>query len=93
MDTYKVKIQNLKCGGCANTIETTLKKIEVVKSVQISTEDNTVSVEFNQEVDQVKLQEVNQALKKMGYPVMGQHNLITDKAKSYFSCAIGRLAK
>ncbi|WP_276978950.1 heavy metal-associated domain-containing protein [Flavobacterium filum] len=83
-----LKIQNVKCNGCANTIINKITKINEVSSVFVSVEDNTLSFDYKNEeqIDQVK-----STLKKLGYPEAGEENSIGEKAKSYLSCAIGKL--
>ena len=43
----ELEIQNLKCGGCANTIETELLKIDGVTQVLVNEEDSKVRFESN----------------------------------------------
>lgn len=49
----KIFIQNLKCGGCASTIESALNSIEDIEVFKIDYEDN--SIEFYQKVDGLQL--------------------------------------
>jgi copper chaperone len=85
-----LKIQNLKCGGCAHTIITKLNSLEGIKNVSVDTETNTVSFE-NELTNGVE--STTTLLSKLGYPVDGDTNSIGKKAKSFISCAVGRLAK
>ena len=83
-----LNIQNLKCGGCANTIITRLEELEGVSNVRVNNETHVVTFMYNE----VKaLGEVKTLLSTLGYPVEGESNPVTKKAKSYVSCAIGRL--
>ena len=82
-----IYIQNLKCGGCANTITKGLNDIETVKNVHVNVEDSCVT--FDYEMDE-KLSEVKTKLKSLGYPEDGEANSLGSKAKSYVSCAIGK---
>ena len=81
------EVENIKCGGCMNSIKTTLEKIESVKEVEIDKETETITV--NSDTDRIVL--VN-ALSHLGYPEKG-HNTLLHKGKSYVSCAIGNLTK
>ena len=83
-----LEIQNLKCGGCANTIKTKLDALEDISDLNINNEQYTVSF-FHK--DQSTLVEIKHILFKLGYPVVGDKNAITTKAKSFVSCAIGRM--
>ncbi len=81
-------IQNLKCGGCANTIEKKLNSIDGISDITIDVEESTVS--FTHETDEA-IEVVHKSLSKLGYPIVGDVNTLGDKAKSYVSCAIGRI--
>jgi copper chaperone CopZ len=83
-----IPIQNLKCGGCANTITKGISAIDDIKNVSVNVEDNTVTFSYETE-EQVN--EVKNKLKSLGYPVDGEANTLGDKAKSYVSCAIGKI--
>ncbi|MDO5981554.1 heavy-metal-associated domain-containing protein [Flavivirga spongiicola] len=83
-----LKIQNLKCGGCANTITSKLSDIENISDVTINNEKHTVS--FSYENDKTLL-DAKQLLHKIGYPIIGEKNVLATKAKSFISCAIGRM--
>lgn len=83
-----LRIQNVKCNGCATTIINKITKIDDVSSVFVNIEDSTISFNYTKEdqIDQVK-----STLKKLGYPVEGEQNTFGEKAKSYLSCAIGNI--
>ena len=83
-----VHIQNLKCGGCANTISKKLNALDDVSEVSIEVEDNSVTFEYT---EAHTLDEVKKALADIGYPEDGEANTLTSKAKSYVSCAFGKL--
>lgn len=82
-----IYIQNLKCGGCANTITKGLNDVETVKNVHVKVEDSSVTFDYEMEE---KLSEVKTKLKSLGYPEDGEANSLGSKAKSYVSCAIGK---
>ena len=83
-------IQNLKCGGCANTVITRLSELEDINDIEVSNEDNSVSFSYSNEEN---LNEAMSLLSKLGYPVVGEENTLGKKAKSFVSCAIGRINK
>ncbi|RZN82005.1 MAG: heavy-metal-associated domain-containing protein [Winogradskyella sp.] len=85
-----LKIQNLKCGGCANTIITQLSKIEGVSDVTVNNETDEVNISFGTEN---QLEIVTKKLSDLGYPLISEANSIPKKAKSFVSCAIGRMTK
>ncbi|PWL27023.1 MAG: heavy metal transporter [Fluviicola sp. XM-24bin1] len=84
----ELEIQNLKCDGCANTIETELLKIDGVTEVLVNEEDSKVRFESNNET----LPAVIERLKQLGYPVADAENTIINKATSYVSCIRGRVS-
>ncbi|MEC3907504.1 heavy-metal-associated domain-containing protein [Tamlana sp. 2201CG12-4] len=85
----RIEIQNLKCNGCANTIKNKLANLEDISDLHINTESSLVT--FVHKNDSTLL-EVRQVLNKIGYPVVGSKNALTTKAKSFVSCAIGRVS-
>ena len=85
-----VQIQNLKCSGCEATIKKQLSKLDHLNKVVVNHEDETVSFDFKDESDIVKVKE---SLAKLGYPLVGEKNRFDIKAKSYVSCAVGRINK
>ena len=83
-----LQIQNLKCGGCAHTIVTQLSKLAGIAEVKVNNETN--EVRFNYDSDP-QIEMVKKKLSDLGYPVVGVSNSLPKKAKSFVSCAIGRL--
>lgn len=83
-----LEILNLKCGGCANSIKKGLLAIEGVVDVNVDLETSKVDVETK---DNSVLTEVKNKLSLMGYPEVGDANTIIHKAKSFVSCATGRM--
>lgn len=83
-----VHIQNLKCGGCANTITKKLNALDDVSEAFVEVEDSSVTFEYSEEHT---LDLVKKALADIGYPEDGEANNLTSKAKSYVSCAFGKI--
>jgi copper chaperone len=79
------EIQNIRCGGCANTITKALG--EEFESVVVDVASKTVTVELKDEPQIAKGAEL---LKKLGYPLTDEESGMVDKAKSFVSCAIGK---
>ncbi|MBP9848737.1 MAG: heavy-metal-associated domain-containing protein [Flavobacterium sp.] len=84
-----INIQNLKCGGCANTITKNLAQLEAITEVTVNVEESSVSFAYPTEE---RLMEVKEKLKILGYPEDGEANNLGSKAKSYVSCAIGKMS-
>lgn len=83
-----LEIQNLKCGGCANTITTRLSEINDINNLVVNNNENTVSFSYSNDST---LTEATQLLSKLGYPIVGEANPLGKKAKSFVSCAVGRM--
>lgn len=82
---HNITVENIKCGGCMNSIKTALMKINGVENVSIDKDTETVTIDATVE----KIILIN-ALSKMGYPEKGNNDLLK-KVKSYMSCAIGKI--
>lgn len=87
--TTTVYIENLKCGGCAATIKKGILGIQSVSDVEIDLETSEVKVSHNEDV----VSNIKEKLSKLGYPEAGDKNTVLHKAKSFVSCAVGRLEK
>ncbi|CAM1369797.1 Heavy metal transporter [Tenacibaculum soleae] len=85
----EIYIENLKCGGCANTITNGLKAIDKVSEVIVDVEKSLVTLITNE----TTLVVVKEKLAKLGYPEVGDKNTVLHKAKSFVSCAVGRVNK
>ncbi|CAL2104040.1 Heavy metal transporter [Tenacibaculum sp. 190130A14a] len=85
----EVYIENLKCGGCAATITKGLSSIKGVDEVKVDVEKSLVSFSSEESL----LSEIKEKLSKLGYPEVGDKNTIMHKAKSFVSCAVGRVNK
>ena len=84
---HKIEVENIKCGGCMNSIKKALLKIENVTGVAIDKEIDTITID----ADNDRAVFVN-TLSSLGYPEKG-HNTLLHKGKSFLSCAVGNLAK
>ncbi len=83
-----IKVQNLKCGGCAKTIETRLSNIEGLYNLSIDITSSSIHFTL---VEESLKKEVSSTLKSLGYPEIGSSNTLINKATSYVSCAIGKI--
>ena len=87
MKTFE--IVNLKCGGCVNTVKKGLLSINGVDKVDVDLEASKVTVFTD---DEKVIADVKAKLSKMGYPEIGDANTIMHKAKSFVSCATGKMS-
>ena len=85
-----VHIQNLKCNGCENTIINRLTEMKNISEVDVNHNDETVSFDFHTNHD---FERAKHLLESLGYPILGAENNLMTKAKSYISCAKGRIKK
>jgi copper chaperone CopZ len=85
--TTEIQIENLKCGGCAATIKKGLLSLDNVEEVTIDVENSIVSITSEKD----SLEGVKEKLSKLGYPEVGDKNTVLHKAKSFVSCAVGRI--
>jgi copper chaperone len=87
---YTISVENIKCGGCANSIRNRLLERRLAGAVEVDIEQGLVHVEGDPQVRT----DVVAALAGMGYPETGSVEGLRSaaaKAKSFVSCAIGRI--
>lgn len=82
-------VQNVKCNGCANTIITKLSELDQVTNVSVDNDTGKVTFSYENDADFSKAKTL---LAKLGYPAVGEKNALTTKAKSFVSCAVGRMS-
>ena len=85
--TTNIQIENLKCGGCAATIKKGISAINGVNDVAVDVENSIVTIDS----ENANLVEIKEKLSKLGYPEVGDKNTVLHKAKSFVSCAVGRI--
>jgi copper chaperone len=89
--SFDVDVENIKCGGCANSIVSGLKALEGVVTVHVDVEQGRVTVDGDDALQPV----VCEHLQKLGYPEVGSTAGFASakaKAKSFVSCAVGRFS-
>jgi len=89
----KIKVVNVKCSGCANTVKTELEKIWINNVKVFFTENDSSSwrlIEFDWDFDLVK-----EKLTSLWYPEFWslEAKSLFKKANSFVSCAIGKMNK
>ena len=80
-------VDNLKCGGCANTITKKLTVLDGITNVNVDKDTSTITYDYENET---LVELVENTLVKLGYPKQGTSSL-GQKAKSYISCATGKI--
>lgn len=82
-----IKVVNIKCAGCANSIKIALEK-EGFENMAV--DEKKMEVSFDGDCERAV-----GILSKLGYPEVGSKEAesMLKKAKSFVSCARGRMAK
>ena len=86
-----IKIDNLKCGGCATSIEMGLLAMDGVNKAHVVHESEEVEVSYS---DAASIAMIKNKLRQMGYPETGTTeglDKLAANVKSYVSCAIGKI--
>lgn len=87
------EVLNVKCGGCASTLKKALFDEYGEVEVDLDVMPRTITLD----IDDVRIGDLRAQLMSLGYP-MGDEELKTIEkigttAKSFVSCAIGRMDK
>ena len=88
--SYSIQVENIKCGGCAGTINKRLNELDSVTACDVDVETGTVTITG----DEAKKETAAQLLLKLGYPETGTAEGLKAakaKAKSFVSCAVGKM--
>ena len=87
MNTEKIYIANLKCGGCATTITNELTKLKGVSKVQVDNESDCINIDY----ENINREKIIEKLHELVYPEATEENGLLLQLKSYASCMIGRV--
>ncbi len=90
---FSVEVENIKCGGCANSIESKLAALDGISQVSVEIEAGLVTFESE---DDTPVEMVKTKLTSMGYPEKGSlegMEAVGAKAKSFVSCAVGKMTQ
>lgn len=86
-----LKVENVKCDGCASTLMNDLKEDFGEIEVNLEVHPREISIEIEDD----KLEDLKIALRNIGYPLstdeLGIVESVSTKAKSFVSCAIGKV--
>jgi copper chaperone len=67
IESASIKVTGMKCGGCETTIKNTLETLDGVLSVNASSRNNIVDVEFD--TDKIGLDDIEASITKAGFKV------------------------
>lgn len=88
---WTIAVENIKCGGCANSITKALMAIPGVSYANVDIENGDVHIEGDESLRHT----LTKRLLELGYPERGAVSGVrsaTAKAKSFVSCAIGSMS-
>jgi copper chaperone CopZ len=86
MKKLELFVENIKCGGCMTSIKKGILELAGVTRVDIALEAEKITIEGNH----LNRAAILKTLDHMGYPEKGNNSLFKE-AKSYVSCAIGKV--
>jgi copper chaperone len=85
------EVLNVKCGGCGHTLITSLEKEFGTVEVNLEVEPRVITLD----VEEGNIPRLRVELKKLGYPMsdedLSKFDAFSTNAKSYISCAIGKI--
>jgi len=88
----EIIVDNIKCGGCAGSITKKLTSIFDTDKIDVNIEQGVISIDL----DDSKKDELAKVLLDLGYPEIDSvegFDSAKAKAKSFVSCAIGKMDK
>ncbi len=86
-----ILIDNLKCGGCAATIKKNVTVFSNVELIEVFPGEDKIVIHHQLNIE---LEKIKEKLHQIGYPEKGTaegFDKAFSNAKSYVSCAIGKL--
>lgn len=87
-----IPVENIKCGGCANSIKSAL---EAQGLVQVSVDHQNSTVRFLNPQSDESVRRAIDGLQSLGYPVVATQDgfkALALKARSFVSCALGKIS-
>ena len=85
------EVINVKCGGCANTLKTSLEKEFGEVEVNLDIEPRQITLD----IEEPAIPALRTKLKKLGYPMsdedLSKMEGFSTTAKSFVSCAVGKI--
>lgn len=91
-DRTQLIVENIKCGGCAKTISKSLSELGF-KNVAVNPEQSFVELDSPKNPDTIG--DAIAKLRELVYPLIETEEglrAVALKAKSYLSCAIGKIS-
>ena len=86
-----LQVQNIKCSGCAHTLREKLEPVFGKVKIDLDKEPRKITLD----IEEGQREALAQMLKSLGYPLAGESMGFvengTAKAKSFVSCAVGKI--
>jgi len=91
---YHFQVENIRCGGCNNTITSKLLEIDGVQDVMVNVDEQQVTVITDSTINTNIKEILSNTLMKLGYPETGsaESDRLLTKATSFVSCALGKVS-
>ncbi len=83
---YIFEVENLKCGGCINSLKSGLLSLDGVETVEVELGIGRVKVESKTNIEN----RIKSKLSEIGYPQKGD-NTLSKQVQSYISCVSGKI--
>lgn len=68
MKNVKLNVEGMHCEGCSKRLENVLNELEGVESANVSLEEKTADVNYNEE--EITLEEIKEAIIDAGFEVI-----------------------
>lgn len=68
MKNVKLNVEGMHCEGCSKRLENVLNELEGVESANVSLEEKTADVNYNEE--EIRLEEIKEAIIDAGFEVI-----------------------
>lgn len=85
------EVLNVKCGGCANTLIKSLADDFGEVTVDLESEPRKITLN----IEETQIEKLKLTLRGLGYPLttdeLSTMQTLTTSAKSFVSCAIGKM--
>jgi len=88
MHTWGIHVENIKCGGCAASIQKSLLSQPGVQAVHVEEKDGVVHINGD---DQMDREHLIHRLNTLGYPEVGNNTLLK-KGVGLVNYATGRMS-
>lgn len=86
-----LQVENVKCGGCAQTLRTKLEPLFGTVKINLMVQPREITLD----IEAAQMPQLREALLEIGYPLSSDElNFVqtaSTKVKSFVSCAVGRM--